>query len=380
MTNGKTTPALTIAPTRRGLLRMSAGLAGSAVLMRLSSSAAWAAPSGDLQIMAWEGYDLVPELQAWRDANGVNVETTSMTSQDDVHTKFMAGNPPPFDLAEYNQAYANLYIDQLKITTPIDLATVPNFNADNIFEQFLGKAQWERDGKLTGVPWIWGFNTALYNADEISELKSYKDLLAPELKGKIAIVDDSVSMWPVTARVAGLGAKYPNLTRDELATAFAELAKYRDQARMIALNMGDVATALAAGDVVAVLCADPAIIKMTEELGGKLKMAVPEEGVVLWVDAWFVPPSADNVETALAFVNEALSPQAQADICMRLNQAPVSKEAVALMDDAARARIDYDNLAAYFAGGLPGIPPLESEEFATYDDWISAWQEFKAGI
>jgi spermidine/putrescine transport system substrate-binding protein len=65
---------------------------------------------------------------------------------------------------------------------------------------------------------------------------------------------------------------------------------------------------------------------------------------------------------------------------MTLNQAPVSKKALAYMDEPALKRIDYNNIEEIFAAGLPGIPPLQSTEFATYDEWVAAWQEFKAGM
>jgi spermidine/putrescine-binding protein len=366
--------------TRRGVLKLTAGAAGVGVVARLMSTSALAAVAGELQVMAWEGYDLNKELQGWRDERGVVLQSTSITSQDDVQAKFMTGNAAPFDLAEFNQAYSDLYISQLKIVKPLDRDQIPNYNAENLFPMFYNKPTWEFGGKLWGVPWIWGFNTALYNPEKMRKPAAYKDFLAPELKGKIAIVDDTITTWPVAARVAGLGAKYPNLTKDELAATFAEFTKYRSQARMIALNMGDVSSALGSGEIYGVLCADPAIIGMSKDLGVGIDMAIPSEGVVIWVDAWFMPISVDNPETAMAYINQAISPEVQAKICMVLNQAPVSKKALDFMDEAARKRIDYDNIEKIFAAGLPGIPPLQSTEFATYDDWVAAWQEFKAGM
>ena len=380
MTASEGATAVSSTLSRRGVLKLAVGAAGVGVIARLMSTSALAAVAGELQVMAWEGYDLNKELQGWRDERGIVLQSTSITSQDDVHAKFMTGNAAPFDLAEFNQAYSDLYINRLKIVNPIDPAQVPNYNAENLFPVFFNKPTWEFGGKLWGVPWIWGFNTTLFNPQKMQKPTSYKDFLAPELKGKIAIVDDNITTWPVAARVAGFGEKYPNLTKNEVAATFAELTKYRSQARMIALNMGDVASAIASGEIYGVLCADPAIIGMSKDLGVGIEMAIPSEGVVIWVDAWFMPVSCDNPDTAMAYINEAISPETQAKICMTLNQAPVSKKALAFMDEAALKRIDYNNIEGIFASGLPGIPPLQSTEFATYDDWVVAWQEFKAGM
>nr|WP_298687788.1 PotD/PotF family extracellular solute-binding protein [uncultured Dongia sp.] len=365
---------------RHAVLGMT-GLASGVFFGRLFATPAQAAVGGELQVMAWEGYDLTNELAAWREANGVTVTSTSIAVQDDVQTKFIAGNPPPIDLAEYNQAYSDLYIKTMKIVKPIDASKVPNYNPDNLFDVFYNKPTWFSDGQLWGAPYLWGFNTILYNPAATEAPKSYTDLLDPKFKGKIAIMDDTVSTWPVAARVAGLGDKYPLLTKDELGAAFTELTKYRDQARLIALNQGDLVNFMVSGEVIAVLCADPSILNQTVDQGVTLEMAIPKEGPVLWVDAWFLPISADNVETAQAFMNEALSPEVQAKVAMAVVQAPVSKKAVALMDEKSQKRIDYSQIDAMFAAGLPGIPPLESDgTHATYDDWIQAWQGFKAGM
>ncbi|UQY33015.1 extracellular solute-binding protein [Pseudomonas fulva] len=337
---------------------------------------------GELQVMAWEGYDLTVQAEAWRKAHNVTLESASIASQDDVHTKFLTPNPPAIDLAEYNQAYSDLYINKLKIAKPINLENIPNYSADKVYSVFYDKPTWSQDGKQWGIPWIWGMSTILFNPAKVSaEPTSYTDLLKPEYKGKIAIMDDATGSWPVAARVAGFGEKYPLLTRDELKAVFKEFSKYRNQARLIALNQGDLANFMASGEVIAALSADPAIISQVEAQGVEIKTAKPKEGVVLWVDAWFMPPGADNVATAEAYMNQALDPKVQAEVAMALSQAPVSKDAQKFMDQKSRDRYDLDNIDQTFDAGLPGIPPVEDDgAHATYSDWVSAWQEFKAGM
>ncbi|MDQ7246361.1 ABC transporter substrate-binding protein [Dongia sedimenti] len=367
--------------SRRAALLGLTGIASGAFLGRVFSTPAQAAVGGELQIMAWEGYDLSNELADWRKSAGVQVTSSTIAAQDDVQAKFIAGNPPPIDLAEYNQAYADLYIRQMKIVKPIDASKVPNYNKDNLFDVFYEQPTWFADGQHWGMPWIWGFNTLIYNPAKMAKPTSYTDLLDPKLKGKIAITDDVTGSWPVAARVAGFGSKYPFLTKDELAKTFAEFAKYRDQARLIALNMGDLINFMVSGEVEAALCADPAIIYQAAQQGVALEMSIPKEGPVLWVDAWFIPISADNIETAHAFMNQALDPKVQAAVATAVVQAPVSKQAVALLDDKNRTRIDYSQVDAMFAAGLPGIPPQESSDgHAVYSDWVEAWQQFKAGM
>lgn len=365
--------------SRRTLLKGAALATVGLTSMRLFSTPAHAA-GGELNIIAWEGYDLNAELADWRKATGVTVQSSSMTSQDDVHTPFLAGNPPGIDLAEYNHAYADLYINELKIVKPIDRTKVPNYSSDNLFDAFFDKPTWFSNGQLWGAPYIWGMNSIVYNPKRLAAPTSYADLLAPELKGRIAIWDEPTVMWPIASRVAGLGEKYPKLTRDEVNTAFTELGRWRDHARLIALNMGELINFMVSGEIDAVVCADPAIIIQAQQQNVELEIAYPKEGAVLWVDAWFMPVSCDNVETAEAFMNEALNPEIQAKVAMAVNQAPVSKKAVEFLDEKSRKRIAFDHVDEMLKAGLPGIPPAVSEtDIASYGDWLQAWQSFKAG-
>lgn len=381
MTNDQMTSGLlkikTIRAVKKGALASSC-----AILMAGFTGAAHAQIGGELQVMAWEGYDLTVQTEGWRNAHGVTLQSASIAAQDDVHTKFMTPNPPAIDLAEYNQAYSDLYIKQLEIVKPIDVTKVPNYNADNLYSVFYNQPTWTKDGKQWGIPWIWGMSTILFNPKKVpGEPTSYADLLKPEYKGKIAIMDDATGSWPVAARVAGFGSKYPLLTRDELKATFKEFVKYRSQARLIALNQGDLANFMASGEVIAALSADPSIINQVEAQGVEIRIAKPKEGVVLWVDAWFIPPAADNIDTAEAYMNQALDPKVQAEIAMALSQAPVSKKAKQFMDQKSRDRYDLDHIDEVFAAGLPGIPPVNDDGVhATYADWVSAWQEFKAGM
>ena len=239
--------------SRRSFLAGSTAAAAAGVFSApFLPNTARAAVGGDIQIMAWEGWELVDELKEWREKNGVNIEVSAMGNQDDVTTKFNTPSPPPFDAAEYNQGYADLYIDVLKITKPLDLAKLPNYNKDNLFDVFFDKPTWFRNGQLHGVPYAWGLNTIVYNPKMMEKPTSYTDLLKPELKGKIVLVDDTLVTWPVAATLAGFNT-FPNLTKEEMAQTFEHLKLYRDQARLISLTYGDVVSLMVSGEVAACL-------------------------------------------------------------------------------------------------------------------------------
>jgi spermidine/putrescine transport system substrate-binding protein len=341
---------------------------------------AHAAAGGDIQIMAWEGFELTDELADWRKANGVTVDVGAIGNQDDVTTKFNTSNPPPFDAAEYNQGYSELYVDVLKITKPLDRSKIPNYNPDNLFDVFYDKPTWYKNGQLYGVPYAWGLNTVVYNPDKTAKPTSYNDLLKPELKGRIALVDDTLATWPIAARLAGLGDKFPNVTKEEMAKIFDNLKQFRAQSRIISPTYGDLVSLFVSGEVVALFCGWSGIPVETAKQNVKTEYTIPQEGAGTWCDAWFMPPAADNQDTAYEFFDRAISPEVQARVASRNASGVVSKKAVDLLPPATKALFDYSDVPGIFKSSpLLGIPPLESTTLATYADWVAAWNDFKAG-
>ena len=369
---------------RRQALAGALGAAAGAFLGPLvpgSISPARAATGGDLKIMAWEGFTLDAELKPWREKNNVKVDAAIISTQDDVHSKFVGGSAVRLDLAEYSQGFEKFYADELKIIKPIDIAKVPNFNPDQIYPQFYQAPTWYWDKTYFAIPWVWGLNALVYNPKMTKPITSYKDLLAPEMKGKLTFCDDTIATWPMIARIAGYGPKFPNLTKDEFKKSFAALGPYRDQCRVFASSNGDTISLFASGEIAACFSVWSGTPVETAKRGVETVYAVPAEGAVMWCDAWFTPISAENLDTAYAFMNEAVSAKPQAEVCKAVNGGSVNKHASALMDKATRDLFDYSNLPEVFKKSpLQGQPPRTSDTYATYDEWTQAWADFKASF
>lgn len=365
---------------RRRLMQMGLSVTGGAVLASLASPSE-AAVGGKLRVMAWEGFDLQKEMSSWRKAHGV-VQTTSVISvQEDVQAKFIGGDPVPLDVAEYGQGYARLYGDELKIIHPIDISRIPNYNPSLIFQKFYKTPTWFWKNTQFGIPWNWGLNALVYNPQVRPTIDTYEDLLRPEFKGKLTIIDDGTATWPIAARLVGHGDKYPNLTKAEMKESFDNLRRYGEQCRVFANSIGDVTSMLVSGDLAACFCIWNGIIQETAKQGVTTNYALPKEGAVMWCDAWFIPTSVRNLDTAYAFINESISAEIQAAFIPTVSGGTVNRDAVPKLDPTARALFDYNNLDAVFEKSpLQGIPPSQSETFATYSDWTQAWTDFKSSF
>lgn len=370
-----------LAMNRRGFLFRSSALALGASLGPWLPRGAMAQTDSMLEVMAWEGYTLETETAAWRASKGLTMRAAIMSTQDDVTAKLAGSSPVRLDVTEYSNGYNDIYRD-LDVLTELDLAKIPNYNRDDIYPPFFEGAMWHWDDKTWAIPWVWGMDTIVVRPDLAGvEITTYEDLLKPELTGKIAFLDNPLTVWPQIAKVTGYGDRFPNLTHAELDDCFVKLQPYRDQTKVFAASNGDVISLFAAGEIAACFCVWSAVPLETAKQGVTTVAVLPKEGGAVWVDAWFIPKTSANIDLAHDFINQALTPEIQASVSQTAVASAVSRKAPALMDATTRGLFDYDNFDAAFAAmKVYGQPPRSSDDYATYDDWLQKWADFRAGF
>ncbi len=333
---------------------------------------------GPIQFLSWEGYDLRGCMEDWEEPLGITMESTYIGDHADIQAKLAIAEPGLYDLVTYYHGYSDLYAKELEIIQPLDREKIPNF--EDLYDLFKTEHWWvDEDGTLWGTAFTWGAEGSNYNADEIDAPESWFDLLKPEFKGRIGIVDDLVGAFVMASHMLGYSEKFPNLTQEELDAVIEQLKEFKAQARAIAPSYGDLTDMLVAGEIVATIPGWAAVNIWAQERGVNVQMSVPKEGSYTFIDAFAIPVGSDNVETVLAWINHSLSPEVQACQAKALAAGVVNPKAVPLLDPTTAALYPYDKLDELFAlAPVYPLPPLESEEYTTYDDWIAAWEEFKA--
>jgi spermidine/putrescine transport system substrate-binding protein len=88
--------------SRRQMLGGTAALAGAMFAAPLMPRKSFAAVGGELNILAWEGFDQANSLAEWRKTYNVHLNSSVITTQDDVQTKLLGGAPVSLDIAEFN--------------------------------------------------------------------------------------------------------------------------------------------------------------------------------------------------------------------------------------------------------------------------------------
>jgi spermidine/putrescine transport system substrate-binding protein len=355
---------------------------GAATAEPAAPAAEAPAASGPLDYLSWEGYDVpVESMEAWKTENGVEIRASYIGNHDDIQSKIASGGAEGADLITYYQGYKPLYAE-LGILHPIDEAKLPNlaglypfWTTDIQGQQFFVDA----DGTRTGVPWTFGAIGITYDSAAIDQLDSWYDLLDPSLKGKIAVVDDPVGSLTLASHV--LGYDPATLTQDQLSEVEDLLRQMVAQAQAVSPSFGDMTTLLVSGDAVACWQGWAAMNKFALDAGKDTIMTnVPEEGSFTFADAYAIPSTVDNVDTAHAWINQVLDPTTNAEAAEYLVAGVTVEAALPLLDEATAALYDYSDVETFFEKApLYNNPPVESDEYVTISQWQERWQEIKAG-
>jgi spermidine/putrescine transport system substrate-binding protein len=336
------------------------------------------AVGGTLNMIVWDGYDDQEAQGPFTEQNDVSTQPTYIGNNEEIFTKLRAGGLGTVDLVTPYHGYLEVLVGA-DLLEPLDYSRLPNTR--DYLDNF-DKPEWlVFDGEPYGAPYIWGTDPMMYHAEHIKEPpQSWRDVLKPEYKGKVVMVDDTLGQIMVWAKVLGFDPPV-ELTQEQLDEVINLLIDIKkNQARAFASSWGDMADIMARGDAWISTGGWEAISMFADQKGADVRFTHPEEGDFAWTDSWCIPKEAPNLETAYAYADYMIGPKAQAVVCKNLSAGTVSEKAIPLMDKATRNIYPYDNLEPVFQKAPNyDIPPRESTNgLTTLDDWNRAWERLRA--
>lgn len=363
--------------SRRRVLQAAGGAALAAGA--LGPAAGRAQDGGTVNVMCWQGYDGPNANKPFIEDTGATINATYLGSNDEIFATLRAGGLGEIDLVmPYHGYVKNLF--EAGLLQEIDYTRLPN-TADYI-PLFL-KPDWNTfDGKTYAAPFVWGTGPMIYNTAFIPEAPTeWMDVVLPEYTGKVVMTDDALGHYLIWNQVTG--AKDPTqVTQEELDKTTQLLIEINTtQARAFSPNIGDMADIMARGEAWLSTIGWEAIPAFPVAAEASLKYTHPAPGDFTFVDSYCLVRDAPNVDTAYAFMNHMLSPEAQAVAMDDMDSATVNLEAIPLLDEATRALFPYDNLDEIFkVAPVWGFPPLEDQGdgIVTYNGWLEAWEQVRA--
>ena len=265
-------------------------------------------------------------------------------------------------------------IDQLRKLDriePIDTSLLENWN--KIAPLFRDSEVIRRDGKVYAVPFHWGYGYLEYNADEVAAPKSYDDLLSPKLTKKIGLPDDPYAVITTFAIFAG-APKPNNLSRKEFTDTIKLLKSFRPQVLTIH-NYGDEVALFARKDIW-VGFPEYSDSLMQSRKAGATNIQFTQLAAWSYVDCMMVLKGAEHPAAAYKFIDSALATDSQKLTTEHSMAFPVNDEAI----PAIAKDLSYQSSADVLKGAplVPGVTVEEGGAEVPFQDWVKAWEEFKA--
>ncbi|RSK28798.1 extracellular solute-binding protein [Bacillus sp. HMF5848] len=221
--------------------------------------------------------------------------------------------------SEKNSPYADVMFGGTKSVHIENIDLFEEYVSSN--DKNLIKEYQNNTGKVTS--YVLDGNVLLVNTNLVGDIKieGYKDLLNPELKGKIAHTDASSSSSAfnhVTNMLLAIGGDYESEEGWKYVEQFVENLDGK-----IASGSGAVHRSVADGEFVVGLTWEDPAVGYVRSGAAPVKVVHPVEGTTYSASATSIVKGANNLENAKKFVDFLLSKEVQDTIGANLNNRPL---------------------------------------------------------
>ncbi len=303
----------------------------------------------ELNLYGW--HDQIPQdlLDAFSKEYNVKVRYDVYDTNEVLEAKLLAGNtgydlvfPTAWPYAA-RQAASGLY-------EPLDRSQLKNW--DQIGQSFFDRMEKADPGNKFVVPFTWGLVAIGYNPEMIPEdipseiLESWALIYDPQILQKlskrgITLLEDPLDVFTSFYLYQGLNPveTSPKLLRDMT----AKLKELRPHYRRFGSSL--VAEQLGNGELAVVMhwsgILSTARDKFAKLENGKrslarIKIILPKEGTMMWIDCIAIPKDAPNIENAHRFIDFLLRPENAAKITNTVYTATTVTQAKAYLKPEIR--------------------------------------------
>lgn len=333
---------------------------------------------GQLNIITWEGYDNPTAFKPFYDKYGVVPNATYIGSNDEVLTKYRAGGSGIYDVGDINSRYIGPMVQQ-GMLMPLDESRIPNL-AD-LYPAFKEIDFGRVDGKMYAVPGFFGFDVITYNADKAPEPTTWDFYKQEPFKGKYAFYDNPAGQMLLWGMLVGVGTDGTKWTEDDLEKVKVLGKDVLKNAALITKSYGECKDLLVRGDILAVYYSWEAVAAWGRKEGVNLANTLPPGPAKAWVDCYFILNGAKNIDTAYAWIDQAISPEAQAVMGPGVETLVSNQKSSALMDPNHVKGMGYAGINDKIKNAIFTVLPEKDAQapHVSLDEFYKAYDEIKAG-
>lgn len=301
-----------------------------------------------LNILAWEGYADASFTKAFEEKYGVTVKGTYFGSSDELVSKLQSGGGSSYDVITPSSDVAG-YIVESGLVEPIDVEQIAAWKS--LSPVLVGMKDVQKDGKTYGMPFTWGPDYLIYDADVIKEVPtSWELFMDPKYKGKIALYDDISTIY-LAAQMLGYDktdqSVLYNMTEEQLAACKAKLVAMKPQVRKNWASAGELDNLFKNKEIVAAV-GWPLTPANLNKQGMNIKSVVPKEGATGWIDRLMIVKDAKNKQLAQLWLDYVSSPEVMAQVAEFTQYYVSNPEANAHLSPETQKLMDVASMDSMF--------------------------------
>jgi putative spermidine/putrescine transport system substrate-binding protein/spermidine/putrescine transport system substrate-binding protein len=298
-----------------------------------------------LNILCWEGYADPKFTKGFEDKYGVKVAGTYYGSDDELVSKLQNGGTSSYDIISPSCDVASYLVDA-GLVQPIDTGKISQWK--NLSPYLTGMKDLVRKNDVYGVPFCWGPDYLIYDANVMAEPPaSWNILMDPKFRGKVSIQDDIVSIY-MAGQMLGIDkndkAALYNMSDDQLKQCKDLLVKMKPQIRKYWATAGELDNLFKNKEVVLALGWPLTVGDLNKE-GGNLKAVVPQEGATGWIDRLMITKDSKNKDLAELYLDYITQPQNMALVAEVTYYSVAHPEALNYLPDSIKS---ISNQSQYF--------------------------------
>ena len=323
------------------------------------------------------------ELEAWRDANSVSLETNWPGSWPQFVAAIKIGDV--YDLATIAYHVGPRHIEA-GLFQPIDTSRLENW--DKMLPGLRDNSSLRgSDGQVYGVPIAWGDGPYIYHPGRVpNPPTSITELMEPEWEGRFTIFDSPTLVFSMLAVANGFddgAGDRTHITADQLDVVKDQALQIVRNASAFANGYRDATDVMVAGDSDLNVNGWEAMLTWAEEQGETLAFSFFEEGGGGgWWDGLAIPVTADDVDCAYEYIDLMISDEINAQVGENLVSGVVNSNSVAIAGPGAQIYnydlVRTDTSSVSFRNAQPPEDDEAAEGITGITDWLDAWEEIKA--
>ncbi|OMH26656.1 extracellular solute-binding protein [Motiliproteus sp. MSK22-1] len=328
-----------------------------------------------LRLMTWGGYAPDNVVEMFEKETGIKVKVTKSNNEGMI-SKLRATRGAGFDLVQPSQDRIVSAQADFNIYKPIDLSQIDTTQMVGSMLEATKKST-THEGKVYGVPHVWGTSGLVVNRDMASNVRDYTDLCGADVAGKVSyrlkrptLIGFAFAMGEDPFAAYGDKEKYSRImdkVEKKLISCKANVKTY--------WSGGDALINLVrSGEVHAAMAWDAGGWKINNE-NKSVTFVAPRSGALGWIDTFALPRKTKNEAAAYKWINFVMQPKVAAMITESAGNFTASKGADNYVNDTLKAQYqesfpsaDVDNIKWY-----PPVPAgLEEIEGKVLDRVKSA--------